>query len=73
MRSSADRWNLVDRWLALWEFGMIQSPPINVYPVAHGLFRPAAINPGTTGDEPLAALSWIFRALWPRAHGRGRP
>jgi Tetratricopeptide repeat len=58
------RWHLVDRWLVLWEFGMIQSPPIHVYPVVHGLFRPATINPGATGDEPLAALYWIFRALW---------
>ena len=58
------RWNLVARWLVLWEFGMIQSPPIHVYPVARGLFRPAAINPGAIGDEPLAALYWIFRALW---------
>jgi hypothetical protein len=57
------RWHLVDRWLVLWEYGMIQSPPIHVYPVMHGLFRPAAIDPGAA-DEPLAPLYWMFRALW---------
>ncbi len=58
------RWNLLDRWLTLWEFGMIQSPPLHIYPVEHGLFRPAALNRGAPGDEPLAPLYWIFRALW---------
>jgi hypothetical protein len=58
------RWNLLERWPVLWEFGMIQSPPIHIYPVAHGLYRPAAINPGATGDEPLANVYWMFRALW---------
>jgi len=58
------RWNLLDRWLVLWEFGMIQSPPIQIYPVAHGLFRPAGLDPGVPRDESLAALYWIFRALW---------
>ncbi len=58
------RWHLVDRWLVLWEFGMIQSPPLHVYPVARGLFRPAALDPGISRDEPLAPLYWIFRALW---------
>src|SRR5262245_23824533 len=58
------RWNLLDRWLVLWEFGMIQSPPIQIYPVARGLFRPAGLDPGVPRDEPLAPLYWIFRALW---------
>jgi Flp pilus assembly protein TadD len=57
------RWHLAGRWLTLWEFGMIQSPPIHVYPVRHGLFRPASINPAGQ-DEPLAALYWLFRALY---------
>ena len=57
------RWYLVDRWLTLWEFHMIQSPPIHIYPVRHGLFRPAFINPAGT-DEPLAPVYWLFRALY---------
>ncbi len=57
------RWYLVDRWLTLWEFHMIQSPPIHIYPVRHGLFRPAFINPART-DEPLAPVYWVFRALY---------
>jgi hypothetical protein len=53
----------VDRWLTLWKFHMIQSPPIHIYPVRHGLFRPAFINPAGT-DEPLAPVYWLFRALY---------
>jgi hypothetical protein len=56
------RWNLLGRWRTLWEFDMIQSPPIHIYPVRRGLFRPAAINPEGS-DEPLAAFYWIFRRL----------
>src|SRR5262249_16176809 len=58
------RWNLLERWPVLWEFGMIQSPPIHIYPVTRGLYRPAAINPGASEDEPLAPMYWMFRALW---------
>ena len=57
------RWNLVGRWLTLWEFHMIQDPPIHIYPVRRGLFRPAAINPDGR-DEPLRAVYWVFRALY---------
>jgi tetratricopeptide (TPR) repeat protein len=57
------RWNLVGRWLTLWRFEMIQSPPINIYPVREGLFRPAALNPAGV-DEPLAVLYHVFRALY---------
>ena len=57
------RWNLVGRWLTLWEFHMIQSPPIHIYPVRRGLFRPAFINPAGR-DEPLAWLYWLFRAVY---------
>jgi tetratricopeptide (TPR) repeat protein len=57
------RWNLVGRWLTLWEFHMIQSPPIHIYPVRRGLFRPAFINPAGR-DEPLAWVYWLFRALY---------
>jgi hypothetical protein len=57
------RWYLVDRWLTLWKFHMIHSPPIHIYPVRHGLFRPAFINPAGT-DEPLAPLYWLFRTLY---------
>lgn len=57
------RWNLVGRWLTLWEFHMIQSPPIHIYPVRRGMFRPAFINPAGT-DEPLAWVYWLFRALY---------
>jgi tetratricopeptide (TPR) repeat protein len=57
------RWNLVGRWLTLWEFHMIQSPPIHIYPVRRGLFRPAFINPAGT-DEPLARVYWLFRAVY---------
>ena len=57
------RWYLVDRWLTLWDFHMIQSPPIHIYPVRNGLFRPAFINPAGT-DEPLAPVYWLFRALY---------
>jgi len=57
------RWYLVDRWLTLWKFHMIQSPPIHIYPVRHGLFRPAFINPAGTA-EPLAPVYWLFRTLY---------
>lgn len=57
------RWYLVDRWLTLWDFHMIQSPPIHIYPVRNGLFRPAFINPAGT-DEPLAPVYWLFRTLY---------
>src|SRR5262249_7674333 len=57
------RWNLVGRWLTLWEFHMIQSPPIHIYPVRQGLFRPAFINPAGT-DEPLAPMYWLFRTVY---------
>src|SRR5581483_4668970 len=57
------RWNLVGRWLTLWDFHMVQSPPIHIYPVANGLFRPASINPPGR-DEPLAPVYWFFRTLY---------
>ncbi|HKA29367.1 MAG TPA: tetratricopeptide repeat protein [Candidatus Binatia bacterium] len=57
------KWNLVGRWLTLWEFHMIQSPPIHIYPVRHGLFRPAFINPAGK-DEPLAWVYWLFRVQY---------
>lgn len=56
-------WNFLGRWITLWEFHMIQSPPIHIYPVKQGLFRPAHLHPEGKG-EPLRALYWIFRALY---------
>ncbi len=57
------RWQLAGKWVTLWEFDEIQSPPIHVYPVRNGLFRPASKNP-TGQTEPLAAFYWVFRALY---------
>jgi 4-amino-4-deoxy-L-arabinose transferase-like glycosyltransferase len=57
------RWHLLGRWLTLWQFHEIQSPPIHVYPVKRGLFRPAALDPEGRA-EPLAALYWTFRGLY---------
>jgi hypothetical protein len=57
------RWHLFGRWIALWEFDQVGAPPIHVYYVKHGLFRPARINPGG-GDEPLAAIYWAFRGIY---------
>ncbi len=57
------RWNLFGRWMTLWEYHMIQDPPIHIYSVRHGLFRPAEINP-IGESEPLAVLYWIDRTAY---------
>jgi lysophospholipase L1-like esterase len=57
------RWNLWGRWLTLWDFHMVQSPPIHIYPVKNGLFRPASLSPDGR-DEPLAPVYWLFRTLY---------
>ncbi len=57
------RWHLVGRWLTLWEFDEIQGPPIHVYEVQHGLFRPASRAPDGR-REPLGAVYWLFRGLY---------
>ncbi len=58
------RWFLIGKWLTLWEFDMIQSPAVHIYPVAHGLFRTAQLNPAGV-DEPLAGFYRAFRRLYP--------
>src|SRR5262249_40895380 len=57
-------WFLVGKWLTLWQFDMVQSPAVHIYPVAHGLFRPAQLNPAGV-DEPLAGFYGAFRGLYP--------
>jgi hypothetical protein len=57
------RWQLGGKYVALWSFDLIQSPPIHIFPVERGLFRPAAINPEGR-DEPLAPLYRLFSALY---------